>query len=1085
MRHVAPAKLFSLTLAVTLLPLAGLAQTTATLVGDVFDPSGNAIPNASVTIKNDGTGYSRTVETSPVGQYRVTPLNPGTYSIEVKAQGFKSQVRNGVVLPVSAVLEVDFTMAIGAVTETVEVTGAAPVLQTEEASVGNVVAAKDLERLPVNGRNYTRLVLLMPGTSSVTRSQSLGTGESGTALFSVNGGRPQDNNYTLDGFDSNMQMMNSPGISPPMDALQEFKIATNTGSEFGRSMGANVSMVIKSGTNKIHGTAYEFLRNNVFDANEFFANRNGLPKVPFRQNQYGVSIGGPVPKLARGKMFWFASWEGFRRRRSSTQIGNVPTAEFRRGDFSALLTGSSPTIITNPFANNAPYPGNIIPTAQINPAIPTAIELTTPLPNRPGLTQNYVSSGSQANNRDGLHWRYDYNMNEKNSFFFRFSYQKAELLNPALQPNFIGRSEYNVVNLGGTWTHIFSPTMTLEAGFGTNQPNIPSLASKGSLTRADYLAKTGMQMYQKEVFGDPLVNVTFGSYSLPGAGGGVQGDNIWQYRGNLTKIMGKHSFKFGGQYHHRRFYTNTSNPMNGDAIFLGGVTGFPMADALLGYPGEVRRGEGNTLTNGIGHFILGHVQDDWRVSSRLTINLGLMYQFGSRPYDTSDRLGNLYVRRDPKTGEYSGRLLWATTNPQPDPDTGQVNTPARTDGIGRALVRSDKNDFAPRFGLAYKVNDKTVVRAGVGMFYNSTFVQELQDMRKFWPFTVQQVFSPNRGGVLDQLITAPGPAFSNTSAIGGWPQNPDNRSPYSTQWNFFIQRQLQDDLSFDIGYVGSASRKQIGYAPFNNALTPGPGPIQPRRLLPNFGDLDGGSNQFSGSYNALQTSLKKRFSRGVQFNLNYTWQKSLDNQSSLAENQKTQDPFNRRSDWSRSSWDINHVLVFSYVYELPFGRGRSHGGNMSRAADLVLGGWSLEGISRFETGPPFMVFTSEDLANTGRKTQRINYAPGNPNPNAGPKTPDQWFNTGAFVRPALYTFGNVSPYVTNADGIINLDIVAEKEFRVKEGHNVEFRAEFYNFPNHTSFGDPQGNINTGTAFGTITSQRVSSRQIQFGLRYRF
>ena len=1067
-----------------LLPSALLAQTTATLVGDIFDPSGNSIPNASVTVTSEGTGYARTVTTNAVGQYRITSLNPGAYNVDVKANGFKSQVRKGVLLEVSAVLEVDFTMAIGAVTETVEVTAASPILQTEEASVGRVVVAKELERMPVNGRNYTRLMLLMPGTSSVTRSQSQGTGQSGTSLISVNGGRPQDNNFTLDGFDSNMQMMNSPGISPPMDALQEFKIATNTGSDFGRSMGANVSMVIKSGTNKIHGTAYEFLRNNVLDANEFFANSNSLPKVPFRQNQYGVAIGGPVPKLASGKMFWFVSWEGFRRRRSSTQIGSVPTAAFNSGDFSALLTQSQPIIVRNPFNNNLPYPNNVIPRAQINPAIPTAIELTTPLPNRPGIVNNYVSSGSQQNNRDGLHWRYDYNINEKNSFFFRFSYQNADLLSPALQPNFTGVSEFDVVNWGGSWTHIFSPSTTLEVGFGTNQPNVPSIGTKGSLTRADYLSKTGMQMYQKEVFGDPLVNISFGSYSLPGSGGGVTGDNIWQGRGNLNKLMGRHSLKFGGQYHHRQFFTNTSNPMNGDALFLGGVTGYPMADALLGYPGEVRRGEGNTLTDGIGHFIMGYVQDDWRVSNKLSVNLGLMYQFGSRPYDSTDRLGNLVVQRDPSTGVFSGRLLWATTNPQPNPDNGQLNSPARTDGNGRALVRSDKNDWAPRIGLAYKLTSKTVLRTGVGMYYNSTFVQELQDLRKFWPFTVQQVFSPNRGGVLDQSITAPGPGFSNTSAIGGWPQNPANRSPYSAQWNLFIQHQLQDDLSFEVGYVGSSSRKQIGYAPFNNALTPGPGPVQPRRLLPAFGDLDGGSNQFNGSYNSLQTSLKKRFSRGMQFNLNYTWQKALDNQSSLAENQKIQDPFNRRADWSRSSWDIKHVFGFSYVYELPLGRSRKFGANMSRAADLLVGGWSIEGITRLETGPPIMVFTSEDLANTGRKTQRLNFVAGNPNPNNGPKTPEQWFSTSAFVRPPLYQFGNAAPYITDADGIINLDIVATKEFQIREGHKLEFRAEFFNFPNTTSFGDPQGNINNA-AYGRITSQRVSSRQIQLALRYRF
>ncbi|MEZ5391430.1 MAG: hypothetical protein R2724_00830 [Bryobacterales bacterium] len=379
------------------------------------------------------------------------------------------------------------------------------------------------------------------------------------------------------------------------------------------------------------------------------------------------------------------------------------------------------------------------------------------------------------------------------------------------------------------------------------------------------------------------------------------------------------------------------------------------------------------------------------MNSKLTLNLGMMYQFGSRPYDSTDRLGNLWVRRDQSTGDYFATLMWATENPQPAPVDGYMPTPesqfqrglaANRAGWGRALVGSDYNDFAPRAGIAYKFDQKTVVRAGMGMFYNSTFVQELQDMRKFWPFTVQQVFSPNRGATPDFSVTDAGPSFESTASIGGWPQSPDNRSPYSMQWNFFIQRQLQDDLTLDVGYVGSASRKQIGYSPFNAALTPGPGPIDPRRLLPFFGDLDGGSNQYNGSYNSLQVKLNKRYSNGLQFNMNYTWQKALDGQSSLAESQKTQDPFNRRNDYGRSSWDIRHVFVFAYVYELPFGRGRKFGGNFSKPADFLLGGWSLEGITRLETGPPVLVRVGRDLANIGRSYLRPNLVG---DPNAGPK----------------------------------------------------------------------------------------------------
>ena len=1081
---------------VLLSPAIAMAQSQATLVGSVTDPTSAAVPGAEVTVSNLETGLERVVQTNEVGNFRVFPLNPGVYTVMAATSGFKTQIRDGVVLQVAEIVEVDFVMELGEVTETIEVTGAAPIMQTQEASVGNVVNTRELERLPVNQRNFTRLILLMPGTSSRRRSQARGTGQSGTQLYSVNGGRPQDNNYILDNVDSNMQMMNSPGISPPMDAIQEFKIATNTGSEFARSAGANVNMVIKSGTRELHGTLYEYFRNDELDANEFFFNRTRTAtsptKVPFNLNQYGAAVGGPIPGLS-DKMFWFVSWEGFRRRRGSTQTYSTPPADFRAGDFSRAASGVSRPVagaIIDPLTGE-PFQNATIPMTRQNPAIPTIIQLTHPsAPNRAGDTNNFIGNRSQANDRDQLHWRWDYNMSSKDTVYFRFSNQNADLINPNSNPNFANQSEFDVFNYGGTWNHIFGPTTVLQMTFGTNQPNNPGLGGHlGGLTRGDFIDQSGLQMYQRDVFGDPFVSMGFGAYNAGGgAGGSVTGDEVYQGSGTLSTVFGRHSLKIGGQYHWRRFYTNTSNPMNGNGTFNGQLSGFPMADALLGYPSEIRRGQGNTLTNGIGHFMIGFVQDDWRVSQKLTVNLGMMYQFGSRPYDTTDRLGNLWVRRDQTTGEYFGTLMWAAENPQPAPPSGRVPSdlstfttglPANTAGWGRALVGSDRTDIAPRIGVAYQANDKTVIRTGFGIFYNSTFVQELQDLRKFWPFTVQQVFSPNRGGI-DLSITGQGPPFSSTAAIGGWPQQPTNRSPYSMQWNFFIQRQVMDDMTLDVGYVGSGSRKQIGYSPFNNALSPGPGSVQSRRLLPSFGDLDGGSNQYNGSYNALQVKLQKRFSDGMQFNLNYSWQKALDGQSSLAE-VKVQDPFNRHLDYSRSSWDTRQVFNFSYVYELPFGKGRKFGRDMGSAADAIVGGWALEGITRLETGPPLNIQLGQDIANTGRSRQRPNLVG---NPNNGPKTPDAWINASAFEVPNDYTFGTAGAYITDADGIVSFDVTLAKQFRFSESQGLELRVEFFNLPNHVNFGLPQERMNRGN-FNRITRQSTNPRQIQLALRYSF
>jgi hypothetical protein len=1077
------------------------SQTTnATLVGDITDAQGARIPGANVTVRNTATQVSRAVVSGSDGQYRVFPLNPGTYEISVSAPGFRTAVRPGIVLEVAANLKVDFTMEVGQVAETVEVAAAAPVLQTQDASVGGTVNSQDLARLPVNGRNYTRLILLNAGTSDISRSQSRGT-LSGTQLVSVNGQRTQDNNFTLDSIDNNFQHMNSPGASPPMDSIQEFRVATNNSAEFGRSAGANVNIVVKSGTRDLRGSLYHFLRNDKFDANDFFANRSGRGKVPYRQNQYGIALGGPlmVPKVYNGreKTFWFFSWEGFRARRGSTLISTTPVTAQRAGDFSQqerrIYDPLTSTLAPDGQIQRQLFPGNRIPENRISPAVRFFMDRTMPLPTEPGLFNNMINTEGYQNDRDAFVGRLDHNFSTKDNVYFRFLDQQAGDSSPNANPNFVARQRFDGRSASVGWNHIFSPTMVLDARFGINDPINPLNTLNRQLERAELLKQAGITMFQPDVLFSPLPSFqAVGEFSMGGGGGFIIEDTVPQFMANLTKIKGSHSLRMGYSFAPRRYSINASDPMNGTAVFdrrLTAVTSDPLsghstATMLLGYPSEIRRGSGTVHPRARVFASQGYFQDDWRVSSKLTVNLGVRYEFANPPYDVDDQLGNLWLRRDPQSGRFYGTLLWASQNPLIDPATGQANPPARQEGFGRSLQVSDYNNWAPRVAIAYQPTSKTVIRAGFGMFYNSTFVQEFQDKRKFWPYLPNQVFNPNTGTLPDLRITDQGPSFNSTEAIGGWPQNPENRTPYSQQWNLFIQQQLMSDLSLEIGYVGSANKKQVGYYPINAALTPGPGNVQPRRLLPGFGSMAGGSNRFSSNYHAMQAKLTKRFSRGLQFNGNYTWGRCMDEQSSLAET-KTQNPYNLSDDYSRCSYDLRHIFRLSYVLDLPFGKGRAIGSGWNAATNAVLGGWSLEGITTIQSGAPINVNLGFDNANVdGRTIQRPDVLR---DPNNGPKTPEKWFDTSAFVQPRPFTFGNAGAFIVADDGRHNWDVAIQKVFAFSETQSLQVRAEAFNLGNHVSMIPANASgmvVFSSSTFGQVTAA-TPARQIQFGLRYRF
>ena len=1076
------------------------AQTTnAAIVGIVTDATGGVVPNASVTATNSATGVSRSVTTNDAGAYTLSPLIPGEYEVKVVNAGFKTKAQGNISLQTGATQKVDFQLEVGQVSERIEVTAAAPIMQTQEASVAGVVTTSQLERIPVNGRNFTRLMVMMPGVSDAAPNQSKGA-QAGLQMMSINGQRQQDNNFTIDGVDNNIMYMSSGIGAPPMDSIQEFRVATNNSAEYGRNAGANVNISIKSGSRDIRGSVYEYLRNDKFDANDWFANAQGAGKVPFRQNQYGVAIGGPVviPKIYHGreKTFWFASWEGFRRRRGNTLINTTPVDTWRNGDFSNITQQlfDPTTGKADPAGKvtRTPFGGNIIPQSRINAGMKFLTDTYMPAVNRSGLTNNYLATNPTANDRDMLVLRGDHTLSEKDTIFARYLRQRVGETAPSAYPTRSNGVRIDSDNFGVGWNHIFNPTTVLEAKYGYNHPNNPTcdLYNNG-ISRADALGKANVKLFDTNALCSVLPAFTAtGLFTIAGGGGETIIDTDHQYEAKLAKMVGRHSLKFGFQYMRRAMDAFFANPTNGNADFWVDLTAQPgvastgnaYASLLLGYPSYVRRGVGIPNAQGRQNAYSAFFQDDWRVTDKLTVNLGIRWEGFNRPYDAQDALGNLLISRE--NGVEIARLMWAGVNPLPAPDTGKVGEAPRTYGYGRSLMKTRWKNFGPRVGIAYQVDQKTVVRLGFGMFFNGTFMQELNDLRKFWPYLPQQELSPNRGTTPDLSVAETGPGFNSTQAIGGWPQDPNNRTPYSQQWNVFIQRQLMNDVTLDVGYVGSANRDQIGYVGWNNAPVPGPGLVDPRRRLASSGftgNMDGGSNVFSSEYNAMETKLTKRFSKGLSVLANYTWGKVMDDQSSLPE-AKYQDMFYRRADWSPSSYDIRHLFKVGYVYDLPFGKGRTFGSGWNGVSEALFGGWAVEGILQLQTGRPRNVVTGTDTANVGKYQGRADVV-ADPTLPADQRSVNRWFNTAAFVMPKQYTFGNSGANTVRSDGREIVDVSVAKKFQFVEKQYLEFRTEFFNVPNVINFGDPNTTL-TSPTFGKITSA-TSARQIQFALRYSF
>jgi hypothetical protein len=1065
----------------------------ATVTGRVTDQSGAVVPRVKIAITNVGTNQTRTVESSETGDYTVPQLAPGEYSLTAEMSGFKRLVQR-FTLETGQDARIDLALSPGAVTEQVEVTAVSPVVSSEDASLGNVVDQKKIVELPLNGRDYLQLAQLQPNVFAPAQNSTLGF----RGGFNVAGNSEVANNYIKDGIDNNDETTNQPLHRPILDAVREFKVLTGTYSaEYGRQAGGQIIVTTKSGTNDFHGAAFEFHRNSVLDARNFFAPR----KPSFRRNQFGGVIGGP---LRRDRTFFFAGYEGQRRGQQEAGLATVPTLAMRQGDFSELLPT---TVIRNPFNNNQPFTGNIIPQAIWNQQGAGLLALY-PAPNAPGLRNNFVSAGTGRFNIDQFSARMDHRISEKDSLFGVYEFADSTEFFPISNPLCSARDVpgwgcdelQRTQHFALVWTHIFGPRLINEARFGYTRFGFFRLHQDRGVDVVNKLGIKGLTDAGRTPFnnGAPELQVT-GFATIGGPTNLPQGrhDNTYHYVENMTFTSGKHTMKWGLDI--RRFLFNSffTSFGRGSFRFDGRYTGQSVADMLLGlaFQGDRNLGEPfhNAKTFSSGYYF----QDDWKVSPNLTLNLGLRYELNLPPIENINKLASF----DPATNTIKvagGQEAFI------NPATGQLELRARPD-VGRRMWETDKNNFAPRLGIAWRPfgGTKTVIRAGFGTFYNYQIVGNgITPLSRNSPFRQRQTAGPFAATARPNVSDL----FAGNPSVVPPGIDPRFRTAYINQWSLGVQYELAENLVLDVSYLGSQGHKLPIGVNINQAV-PGSGSVASRRPFQGFGNITGGFVQSIGNsnYNGFTVRIERRFTSGLSFLSSYSWSKAIDDNSGISTSSDSsgaaQNVRNLSAERAAADFDVTHRWVFSYVYDLPFGDGKRFT-PANRVANFLASGWQVTGILTWQTGRPFTVLTGTDRSGTGQNADRPNLIGDWRVSNPGP---DRWFNpctllatgalsncragdTPAWQQNPTGIFGNAGRNLIRGPGLASFDLGLSRFFKVTERHRFQFRAEVFNFTNHPNFFLPVQSL-ASSAFGTI--QRAintgsgAQRQIQFGLKYMF
>ena len=1108
------------------LAAASKAQTSGEITGLVTDSSGATLGGATVTVMNKATASTRITTTNSEGLYAFPSLSPGLYELKVEQQGFKTARLDNITLAVQQTARLDVKMEIGAVGETLTITSNSALLNAESATVGTVIENRTVTELPLNGRNYLNLVALSPNVNvlspSAGQAGSRQGGDRAAQSISTGGQRIFFDYYTLDGVNNTDPNFNSYIALPSIDAIQEFKVQTGVyPAEYGHQS-TQVNVLTKSGGNVYHGALFEFLRNDAADAKPYAFTSARPNKSPFKWNDFGFELDGPVriPKVFNGKdkLFFMSNYEALRRRQTSQATFSVPTAKMFAGDFSELLPG---TVIYDP-TTRQPFTNNIIPTNRLDPISLKLLKYYNSA-TLPGLTNNYVQNNSAPLNRDGFVIRLDFIESPKSQWMGRYNWGDENQSNQGI--NRAGsKIVTNYEQYTGSNTRTITANLVNDARFGYSR----FFNSLGTLSafNTDVVKEIGIP---GQPSGEPVTwgipNIGFSGTGFVGIGDANDGpfandNNTLQFVNKLSWLKGKHSFAFGFEYN-RQNYNQIGNQFS---------------RGLFSFQPNATRSPQNTGGNAFAEFLLGtiftstnavaiadakfqrnvyhaFIDDTWKVTPKLTLSLGLRYEL--TPPFTNTR-GNYFTVKIPKIAFVSNapqsdwpffvRQGEGCTDPYQGLNIRWTNTQAVCGGgLNNNLLETKYKNFAPRLGIAYNLDDKTVIRAGFGIFY-------MQDIGNAMYFDLARNIAARV--TLNSNIGTPTLSWSNSipGGNGAIAQVPppyaftasyNHATSYTMQYLLNVQRQFGNDWVVEAGYLGSVSRHLYGFQNLNQAVPGTTGSIASRVPFPNFGVIQLVADGFNGNYNAGSVKVTRRYSGGMNVITSYTWSKSMDNSSGIR-NQgfDTLFPQDNRClscEYGLSAFDTRHRFVLGGVYELPAGKGKLLDIQNS-FVNALAGGWQLSANMTIQSGvPQTLGIGGTDNAGTGNQgTDRPNYT-GVGNGYAANRTPSRWYDPASFAVAPAGTFGNVGRNTLITPHFQSIDTALAKRFTMpySDRHNLQIRLEAFNVFNHPSWGAPSGNILAGAAFpgaasnaarqgfGVISSTAIPMRQLQLGLKYSF